>query len=221
MPPRLTPPPTPSTSSRKEDVFELNMERSTLRLKRRWIKSQQQRRNSESSSTSSRSSIMRPSPPSTLTPAPDGCICGRSKAAQQQRSASTTSSLGSNSTQQRLSPSADPFALTLPSHPSNSNNNSPAIAVAPVTTAPAPDTSMRMHHHHSTSHYGSGTPFFMTGFSDRQDQNPHQHLFSSTSLHAVNHSAVPMLGNEVAANAFMADPNYFLGLGWNEFEMQM
>lgn len=197
------------------------MERSTLRLKRRWIKSQQQRRNSETSSTSSRSSIMRPSPPSTLTPAPDGCICGRSKAAQQQRSASTTSSLGSNSTQQRLSPSADPFALTLPSHPSNSNNNSPAIAVAPVTTAPAPDTSMRMHHHHSTSHYGSGTPFFMTGFSDRQDQNPHQHLFSSTSLHAVNHSAVPMLGNEVAANAFMADPNYFLGLGWNEFEMQM
>ncbi|CDH59116.1 camp-independent regulatory protein [Lichtheimia corymbifera JMRC:FSU:9682] len=237
MPSRLTPPPTPpapsTSSSRKEDVFELNMERSTLRLKRRWIKSQQRRNSESSSSTSSRTSIMRASPSSTLTPAPDGCICGRSKAAQQQQqqqqqrkgSSASSSSLGNNPTAQpsRLPPpSADPFALMLsPSHHSNNNSTAPAIATM-TTPAPAPDTSLRMHHHHhSTSHYGSGTPFFMTGFSDRQDQNPHQHLFSSTSLHAVNHSAVPMLGNEVAANAFMADPNYFLGLGWNEFEMQM
>ena len=55
---------------------------------------------------------------------------------------------------------------------------------------------------------------------DRQDQNPHQHLFYSTSLHAVNHSAIPMR-SEVISNAFMLDPNYVLGSGWNEFEMQL
>ncbi|KAI8328308.1 Gti1/Pac2 family-domain-containing protein [Choanephora cucurbitarum] len=53
----------------------------------------------------------------------------------------------------------------------------------------------------------------------QHSQNPHQHLFSSHSFHAINHaSIIPQRSTDlVAANAFMVDPL----LGWNEFEWQM
>ncbi|KAI8070720.1 Gti1/Pac2 family-domain-containing protein [Gongronella butleri] len=62
---------------------------------------------------------------------------------------------------------------------------------------------------------------FTTGFSiDRMEQNPHQHLFSSTSFHAINHAALTNR-TELVGNAFMLDPDALLGSGWNDFEMQM
>jgi hypothetical protein len=57
-------------------------------------------------------------------------------------------------------------------------------------------------------------------YDDDQGQNPHQHLFSSSSFHAINHAAMPNR-TEVTANAFMLDMNILLGTGWNEFELQM
>lgn len=54
----------------------------------------------------------------------------------------------------------------------------------------------------------------------RQEQNPHQHLFSSSSFHAINYAAIPHRA-ELAANSFMLDMNVLLGTGWNEFELQM
>lgn len=53
-----------------------------------------------------------------------------------------------------------------------------------------------------------------------QEQNPHQHLFSSSSFHAINYAAIPHRA-EIAANSFMLDMNDLLGTGWNEFELQM
>jgi hypothetical protein len=59
--------------------------------------------------------------------------------------------------------------------------------------------------------------------NDDFGQNPHQHLFSSSSFHAVNHaSIIPSRTNElITANSFMADMNILLGTGWNDFELQM
>ncbi|CAO3597761.1 unnamed protein product [Absidia cylindrospora] len=63
---------------------------------------------------------------------------------------------------------------------------------------------------------------FSTGYSnERHEQNPHQHLFSSTSLHSINHAAIPTRTTELISNAFMLDTNALLGSGWNDFEMQM
>ncbi|KAI8096855.1 uncharacterized protein BX664DRAFT_67859 [Halteromyces radiatus] len=63
---------------------------------------------------------------------------------------------------------------------------------------------------------------FSTGYSnERYDQNPHQHLFSSTSFHAVNHASLSIRTPELVSNAFMLDSNTLLGSGWNDFEMQM
>lgn len=53
-----------------------------------------------------------------------------------------------------------------------------------------------------------------------QGQNPHQHLFSSSSFHTINHAAIPYR-TEIATNSFMTDMNILLGTGWNEFELQM
>ncbi|GAA5806139.1 hypothetical protein HPULCUR_011668 [Helicostylum pulchrum] len=53
-----------------------------------------------------------------------------------------------------------------------------------------------------------------------QGQNPHQHLFSSSSFHTINHAALPNR-TEIATNSFMLDMNLLLGTGWNEFELQM
>jgi hypothetical protein len=67
------------------------------------------------------------------------------------------------------------------------------------------------HHHYSS--------FQNDGF----DQNPHQHLFSSSSFHAINHASIlPSRTNElITTNSFMADMNILLGTGWNDFELQM
>lgn len=74
------------------------------------------------------------------------------------------------------------------------------------------------HHHHQQWAPHS----FSTGYSnERLDQNPHQHLFSSTSFHAINHAAMPTRTTELVSNAFMLDTNALLGSGWNDFEMQM
>ena len=86
------------TEKRKDDIIELNLERSALRQKRRFMPMQQQQQprnyrghstssissaSSISSSTTNISSNMTPPPiQPTTAPAPDGCICGRSKAAQ-------------------------------------------------------------------------------------------------------------------------------------------
>ncbi|SAM09382.1 hypothetical protein [Absidia glauca] len=72
------------------------------------------------------------------------------------------------------------------------------------------------HHHQWTPHS------FSTGYSiDRFDQNPHQHLFSSTSFHAINHAAIPTRTPELVSNAFMLDINALFGSGWNDFEIQI
>ncbi|KAK4510975.1 metalloprotease [Mucor velutinosus] len=55
-----------------------------------------------------------------------------------------------------------------------------------------------------------------------EGQNPHQHLFSSSSFHAINHASIlPNRNTDITANAFMEDINVLLGTGWNEFELQM
>jgi hypothetical protein len=55
-----------------------------------------------------------------------------------------------------------------------------------------------------------------------EGQNPHQHLFSSSSFHAINHASIlPSRNIDITANAFMEDINVLLGTGWNEFELQM
>ncbi|GAN08858.1 conserved hypothetical protein [Mucor ambiguus] len=55
-----------------------------------------------------------------------------------------------------------------------------------------------------------------------EGQNPHQHLFSSSSFHAINHASIlPSRNTDITANAFMEDINVLLGTGWNEFELQM
>ncbi|KAI8636875.1 Gti1/Pac2 family-domain-containing protein [Parasitella parasitica] len=55
-----------------------------------------------------------------------------------------------------------------------------------------------------------------------EGQNPHQHLFSSSSFHTVNHaSIIPNRSTDITANAFMEDISVLLGTGWNEFELQM
>ncbi|CEP19240.1 hypothetical protein [Parasitella parasitica] len=55
-----------------------------------------------------------------------------------------------------------------------------------------------------------------------EGQNPHQHLFSSSSFHTINHASIlPSRNTEIIANAFMEDINVLLGTGWNEFELQM
>ncbi|CAO3591369.1 unnamed protein product [Absidia cylindrospora] len=90
------------------------------------------------------------------------------------------------------------------------------------STPPPPPTSYGVgsdaHHHHQQWAPHS----FSTGYSnERYDQNPHQHLFSSTSFHAINHAALPTRTTELVSNAFMLDTNALLGSGWNDFEMQM
>ncbi|ORX60314.1 hypothetical protein DM01DRAFT_1300040 [Hesseltinella vesiculosa] len=73
----------------------------------------------------------------------------------------------------------------------------------------------------SVYHHTWAPRSFTTGFSlDRFEQNPHQHLFSSTSFHAINHASLASR-NELIGNAFMLDPDTLLGSGWNDFEMQM
>ncbi|RCH79408.1 hypothetical protein CU098_005151, partial [Rhizopus stolonifer] len=81
---------------------------------------------------------------------------------------------------------------------------------------------MRNHHISATFNQGliaSGGyyPSFCT-----DDQNPHQHLFSSGSFHAVNHASIisHRTADLVATNSFMEDINLLLGTGWNDFELQ-
>ncbi|KAF7722728.1 hypothetical protein EC973_002821 [Apophysomyces ossiformis] len=76
----------------------------------------------------------------------------------------------------------------------------------------------------STLPYGVGSfeipAKFVTNDFNRYDQNPHQHLFSSSSFHTINHAALHTR-TELVANSFMLDPNLLLGLNSGEFEMQM
>ncbi|CAO3642489.1 unnamed protein product [Cunninghamella blakesleeana] len=74
----------------------------------------------------------------------------------------------------------------------------------------------------SDYHYSHYIPHsFNTGYStDRYEQNPHQHLFSSTSFHAVNHASLHTR-TELVSNAYSIDQAALLGLGWNDFEMQL
>ncbi|KAI8881293.1 hypothetical protein K501DRAFT_324571 [Backusella circina FSU 941] len=51
-------------------------------------------------------------------------------------------------------------------------------------------------------------------------QNPHQHLFSSSSFHTINHASISQRIDPIA-NAFMIDIDMLLGTGWNEFELQL
>lgn len=67
---------------------------------------------------------------------------------------------------------------------------------------------------------GYYAPFKMDDYYE--GQNPHQHLFSSSSFHAINHASIlPSRNTDITANAFMEDINVLLGTGWNEFELQM
>ncbi|ORY94901.1 Gti1/Pac2 family-domain-containing protein [Syncephalastrum racemosum] len=84
-------------------------------------------------------------------------------------------------------------------------------------------TSMPTYHSSAASSFYPNQPMMLMGqlgHHQTRDQNPHQHLFSSTSFHSINHSAVPMR-TDIIANAFMFDPAALLGSGWNEFEMQL
>jgi hypothetical protein len=91
----------------------------------------------------------------------------------------------------------------------NSNSRMPMGFTEPATT--------------TTQNYINtrGGYYSTTYFDDyHQGQNPHQHLFSSSSFHAINHAAIPNR-TEIATNSFMTDMNILLGTGWNEFELQM
>jgi hypothetical protein len=70
----------------------------------------------------------------------------------------------------------------------------------------------------SDSHYQPWAPHTFSTL----DQNPHQHLFSSSSFHAINHASLHAGRTaEIVSNAFMLDTNLLLGSGWNDFELQM
>ncbi|KAI9299399.1 hypothetical protein BJ944DRAFT_245300, partial [Cunninghamella echinulata] len=86
------------------------------------------------------------------------------------------------------------------------------------------------HHHIPHTSVGVGSDYhfnhyvphsFSSGYSnDRYEQNPHQHLFSSNSFHAINHASLHSR-TELVSNAFSVDQASLLGLGWNDFEMQL
>lgn len=70
----------------------------------------------------------------------------------------------------------------------------------------------------SDAHYQPWAPHTFS----TSDQNPHQHLFSSSSFHAINHASLHASRTaEVVSNAFMLDTSMLLGSGWNDFELQM
>lgn len=60
----------------------------------------------------------------------------------------------------------------------------------------------------------------MRALSLFDQQNPHQHLFSSSSFHTINHASINQRIDPIA-NAFMIDIDALLGTGWNEFELQL
>lgn len=104
--------------------------------------------------------------------------------------------------------------------PTTSNDNGTSINFLNNSNITADTTASSVIHNNFMPATTSGGYYSSAYYDNDQGQNPHQHLFSSSSFHAVNHAAMPNR-TEIATNAFMFDINMLLGTGWNEFELQM
>ncbi|KAL1931706.1 hypothetical protein VTP01DRAFT_9849 [Rhizomucor pusillus] len=217
----------PSFLTREENIAAI-LDRSVIRQRRKQAArtkqlelQQQQQKN-----------LFQLSSDTTTTTATE-CICGANQAGSSSSSSSTTATISSSSpsTNNPFNTSSIP-STTVVHHqavtaipPALEYNNHSAGSSSCSSSSPSLSSSSSS----SSSSFGVGSSAYamygpagaISGYHlDRQEQNPHQHLFSSTSLHHINHAAMP-LQTTVITNAFMYDPNCLLGYGWNDYELQM